>query len=87
MLISRALTYKWHRKFSQGEMEIILGINHPPYSPDLNPLDVSGSWIANLRTATFNKSLPTECYINVFIGLVDRHCDCIEHAEDYFRKQ
>ena len=77
-------------------------LDHPPYSPDLAPMDFSvfpyiksqlrGRKFENLfelKTATMNiiTKIDTEWYSNVFSKWVYRHEKCIQCGGEYFEKE
>lgn len=89
---------------SQLELDLIGfdRLSHPPYSPDLAPLDFAyfpklkehlrGQRFENfdelkLETQKFNRSLKSEWFQGVFDSWVKRHRRCIEHNGEYFEKE
>lgn len=90
----------------ETQLEIdVLGfqrVEHPPYSPDLAPLDFSyfPALKSHLRgrrfedradikhaILKFNKDLAPEWYREVFNKWLIRHQKCIHHAGEYFEKE
>ncbi|XP_060584390.1 histone-lysine N-methyltransferase SETMAR-like [Ruditapes philippinarum] len=76
-------------------------LRHPPYSPDLAPLDfcVFPRLKADLRGRSFDtedeikyavrsaiRSYTPEWYADIYRKWVQRHSKCIEHNGDYFEK-
>jgi histone-lysine N-methyltransferase SETMAR len=76
-------------------------LRHPPYSPDLAPLDfcVFPRLKADLRGRRFDtedkikyavrsaiRSYTPEWYVDIYRKWVQWHRKCIEHNEDYFEK-
>ncbi len=77
-------------------------VEHPPYSPDLAPLDFAyfPKLKSHLRGNHFqdrdetryairncNRCLDAEWYRGVYDKWVKRHQKCINHAGDYFEKE
>ena len=80
----------------------LLRVDHPPYSPDLAPLDFAyfpklnkhlrGTRFQDreeIRYAirSFNKTLNTVWIKDVFEKWVKRHRKCISHAGEYFENE
>ena len=76
-------------------------VQHPPYSPDLAPLDFAyfpklKSYLRGQRFSsreeisycirTFNASLGKEWFASVFNKWVQRHAKCVNAAGEYFEK-
>ena len=91
---------------SRTQLEIeVLGLQravHPPYSPDLAPLDFSyfpqlKAYIRGNRfqdraeimcaIQRFNRSLDGDWFSDVYQKWVQRHLKCISHSGEYFEKE
>ena len=91
-------------KSTQLEIDLLdfQRVDHPPYSPDLAPLDFAyfpklkkhlrGKQYQDreeIRYAirSFNKTLNTVWFKEVYEKWVKRHQKCISHAGEYFEKE
>lgn len=90
-------------KHTQVDIDILgfQRVQHPPYSPDLAPLDFAyfpklKSHLRGKRFAdreelqysirSFNRTLGKQWFARVFDKWVQRHRKCIENAGEYFEK-
>jgi len=92
-------------KSAETQLEIdLIGFQrlaHPPYSPDLAPLDFAyfpalKGFLRGRRfddreslkyaIQAFNRGLPADWCPNVFQSWVRRHRKCVEHDGEYFEK-
>ena len=77
-------------------------VDHPPYSPDLAPLDFkyfpelknhlrgtrfhSRDEIMN-AILSFNRTLPQKWFEEMYSSWLDRHRKCVAHGGEYFEKE
>lgn len=90
--------------YTQLEIDVLgfQRLDHPPYSPDLAPLDFAyfpqlkeqlrgrrfeSAEDLMLATLGFNRSLSKEWFSNMFDTWVKRHRRCIERRGEYFEKE